>query len=62
MNWTKSLFWLWAVGSVLWATFVGLLLRDFGEEAIQVIALGPPLATLAIGSVLVWAFRRPGAK
>ncbi len=61
MNWTKGLFWLWAAGSVLWATFVGLLLRDNGEEAIQIIALGPPLVIFAIGAVLVWAFRRPGA-
>ncbi len=59
MNWTNGLFWLWAVGSVLWATFIGLLLRDKGEEAIQVVALGPPLVILALGSVLIGAaFRR----
>ncbi len=58
MSWTKGLFWFWAVGSVLWATFIGLLLRDSSEEVVQVIALGPPLVILAIGSVLVWAFRR----
>jgi hypothetical protein len=61
VNWTKGLLRLWAVGSVLWATIVGLLLRDNGEEVIQIIALGPPLVIFAIGAVLVWAFRHPGA-
>ena len=50
MNWTKGLFWFWAVGAVIWATFIGLFLHDYGEETIQVIALGPPLAVFAIGS------------
>ncbi len=56
MNWTKSLFWLWAAGSALWATLIGLFPRDNGEVALQVIALSPPLAILAIAA-LVWAFR-----
>ncbi len=56
MNWTKSLFWLWAAGSALWVTWIGLLPRDNGEDAAQVIALSPPLAILAIAA-LVWAFR-----
>jgi hypothetical protein len=56
MNWTKGLLWLCAAGSVLWATFIGLLLRDNGEDAVLVIALSPPLATLALAT-LVWAFR-----
>jgi hypothetical protein len=56
MNWTEVLFWLWAVGSVLWATSTGLLLRNAGEEEIQAIALGPPIVIFAIGAALVWAF------
>ncbi len=56
MNWTKGLFWFWAVGSVIWATFIGLFLHDYGEGTIQVVALGPPLAVFAIGSALVWVF------
>jgi hypothetical protein len=64
MNWKKVLFWLWAVGSVLWATFTGLLLPNnrglllpnISAEEIQIVALGPPLVILAIAA-LVWAFR-----
>ena len=64
MNWINGLLWLWAVGSVLSATLIGLLLRDNGDEAIQIIALGPPLVIalcpplviLVIGAVLVWTF------
>ena len=56
MKWTKSLFWLCAAGSALWATWIGLLLRDRGEDTVQVIALSPPLSLLAIAT-LVWAFR-----
>ncbi len=60
MDWTNGLFWLWGVGSVLWATCIGLLLRDQGEETIQVVALGPPLVILAIGALVrafFWMFR-----
>jgi hypothetical protein len=56
MSWTNGLLWLLAVGSALWATWIGLLLRDNGGDAVQVIALSPPLAILAIAA-LVWAFR-----
>ncbi len=56
MKWTKSLFWLYTAGSALWATWIGLLLRDHGEDTVQVIALSFPLCLLAIAA-LVWAFR-----
>lgn len=58
MEWTKVLFSLWVVGSVLWGVFVGLILRNEDEATIQFVALGPPLAVLAIGSALVWAFKQ----
>lgn len=58
MDWSKVLFFLWAVGSVLWGTTIGLLLSDDDEMTIQLVALGPPLAVLAIGSALVWAFNQ----
>jgi hypothetical protein len=58
MDWAKVLFFLWAFGSVLWGASMGLLLRDDDEVTIQLVALGPPLGVLAVGSALAWAVKQ----
>jgi hypothetical protein len=81
MNWTRGLFRLWIVGTVLWVAYIGMTValpawreahcdpsddpfcglgpksQHDGVWDLANTALDPPLVVLAIGSVMVWAFR-----
>ena len=66
MNWRRSLFRLWIVGSALFVIAVAFIcyseIKSYAEvpwarlEMCATIAFGIPLVVLARGSALVWTF------
>ena len=66
MNWLRSLFRLWIVGSALFVIAVAFIcyseIKSHAEvpwpklEMCATIAFGIPLAVLVLGASLVWAF------
>jgi len=63
MNWTRGLFRLWIVASLVWGglilaiVFANAPLPDAGLQRAGQIILIPPFAALALGAALMWAIR-----